>query len=219
MMDEAAFSGAAAAGRDGLATQLRELEAYLADSAAVGNALPPEATEMVARLRELVRALDGLAATFAVTVSEVAAPVDVAEVRRLVLAYASAHADTPGVEYMRADAAGLPGPYAPPRGGLWLARAGDVGVGCVALRPLDGAVAEVKRMYVDPAARGNGVGRALLDALIAGARARGYDTLRLGTLDDMTAAQRLYRSLGFQPIARYRPDELIDTRFYEMSLS
>jgi GNAT superfamily N-acetyltransferase len=219
MTDETALSGAAAAGRDGLATQLRELEAYLADSQAAGQAFPPEATEMVARLRELVAALDGLAASFAVTVSEVSVPADVDEVRRLVLEYASAHADTPGVEYMRADAAALPGPYTPPRGGLWLARDGDVGVGCVALRPLDGAIAEVKRMYVDPAARGNGVGRALLEALIAGARARGYDTLRLGTLDDMTTAQRLYRSLGFQPIPRYRPDELIDTRFFELPLS
>jgi ribosomal protein S18 acetylase RimI-like enzyme len=120
---------------------------------------------------------------------------------------------------MRADAAGLPGPYTPPRGGLWLARAGDVGIGCVALRPLDTGIADVKRMYVDPPARGNGVGRALLEALIAGARARGYETLRLGTLEDMTVAQGLYRSLGFKPISRYRADELVDTRFFEMSLS
>jgi ribosomal protein S18 acetylase RimI-like enzyme len=80
-------------------------------------------------------------------------------------------------------------------------------------------MAEVKRMYVDPASRGNGVGRALMETLIAGARTRGYRTLRLGTLEEMTAAQGLYRSLGFQPIERYRPDELIDTRFFELSLT
>jgi hypothetical protein len=50
----------AAAGRDGLAAQLRELEAFVAQSEAAGEALPPEATEMVERLREIVRALDGL---------------------------------------------------------------------------------------------------------------------------------------------------------------
>lgn len=216
--DESTLPRAASAGREGLAAQLRELEAYVASSAAAGQALPPEAIEMVARLRELVRALDGLAASFAVTASEVTDPRDVEEVRRLMLDYAAAHAETPGVEAMRADAAGLPGSYAPPRGGVWLARAGEVGVGCVALRPLDSTTAEVKRMYVDPASRGTGVGRALLEALIAGARARGYETLRLGTLDDMTAAQGLYRSLGFQPIARYRPDELTDTRFFELKL-
>jgi GNAT superfamily N-acetyltransferase len=174
---------------------------------------------MISRLRELVRALDGLTASFAVTVREVTAPADLDEVRRLVLEYASAHAGTPGVEHMLADAAGLPGPYTPPRGGLWLARAGDVGVGCVALRPLDDTMAEVKRMYVDPASRGNGVGRALMETLIAGARTRGYQTLRLGTLEEMTAAQGLYRSLGFHPVERYRPDELIHTRFFELSLT
>jgi ribosomal protein S18 acetylase RimI-like enzyme len=88
----------------------------------------------------------------------------------------------------------------------------------VALRPLHDGAAEVKRMFVDEGWRGRGVGRALLVALVAGARARGYSTLRLGTLHDMEAAQALYRSLGFAPIERYRPDELIDTRFFELAL-
>jgi GNAT superfamily N-acetyltransferase len=216
--DDTSLPDAAAAGREGLASQLRELEAYMADAAAAGQPLPPEAVEMVARLRDLVRALDGLAASFALTVREATAPRDVDEVRRLVLEYAAGHAATPGVESMRADAAALPGAYTPPRGGLWLARAGEQGVGCVALRPLDSTTAEVKRMYVDPASRGAGVGRALLEALIAGARARGYEMLRLGTLDDMATAQGLYRSLGFKPIPRYRSDELVDTRFFELAL-
>lgn len=50
----------AAAGREGLASQLRELEAFVATTEAAGESLPPEATEMVERLREIVRALDGL---------------------------------------------------------------------------------------------------------------------------------------------------------------
>jgi putative acetyltransferase len=152
-------------------------------------------------------------------VREVRAAEEVAEVRRLVLAHAEARATTPGVDYMRADALGMPGPYVPPRGGLWLATSGDASVGCVALRPLNDETAEVKRMFVDAAWRGRGVGRALLEALIAGARARGYRSLRLGTLRDMTAAQALYHSLGFRPIDRYRPDELMETTFYELTLT
>ena len=144
---------------------------------------------------------------------------EVAEVQRLVLAHAAARSTTPGVEYMRADALGLPGPYVPPRGGLWLATSDDLGIGCVALRPLDAEAAEVKRMFVDAAWRGRGVGRALLETLIDGARARGYKILRLGTLQDMTVAQSLYHSLGFTPIDRYRADELIDTTFYELTLT
>lgn len=54
------INAAAAAGREGLATQLRELEAFVARSEADGEPLPPEAVEMIARLREIVRALDGL---------------------------------------------------------------------------------------------------------------------------------------------------------------
>jgi len=154
----------------------------------------------------------------AFTIREVHDDRDIAEVRRLVLAHAAARATTPGVEYMRADAEGMPGPYVPPRGGLWLAIHEDAGIGCVALRPIERDVAEVKRMYVDESWRGRGVGRALMEAVIAGARTRGYATLRLGTLGDMTAAQGLYESLGFRPIARYRPDELVDTLFYELPL-
>jgi GNAT superfamily N-acetyltransferase len=144
---------------------------------------------------------------------------DMAAVRRLVHAHADARAATPGVEYVRADADGMPGRYVGPRGGLWLAVAGDAGIGCVALRPLDAEAAEVKRMFVDPAWRGHGVGRALMETVVAGARARGYRVLRLGTLHDMDAAQGLYRSLGFVPIERYRPDELMDTRFFELVLA
>lgn len=144
---------------------------------------------------------------------------DLDAVRRLVLAHADARAMTPGVEYVRADAAGLPGPYVAPRGGLWLAVADDSGVGCVALRPLDARTAEVKRMFVDARYRGRGIGRALMERVIAEARARGYETLRLGTLDDMDTAQSLYASLGFAPVERYRPDELIDTRFFALALA
>jgi putative acetyltransferase len=152
------------------------------------------------------------------TVREVGDDRDLTEVRRLVTAHGDARASVPGVEYVYADAARMPGPYAPPRGGIWLAEADGAGIGCVALRPMEDQAAEVKRMFVDEAWRGRGVGRALLEALIAGARARGYDTLRLGTLSDMDAAQGLYKSLGFTPIGRYRPDELMDTRFYELAL-
>ena len=157
-----------------------------------------------------------MAATY--VVREVAVEDDIEQVRRLVRAHGDARAATPGVEYVYEDAARMPGPYAPPRGGIWLAVASEVGVGCVALRPLGDGVAEVKRMFVDAEWRGCGVGRALMDAVIAGARARDHETLRLGTLDDMHAAQALYRSLGFTPVERYRPDELMDTRFFELAL-
>ena len=156
--------------------------------------------------------------TSSFVVREAAGDADIAEVRRLVTAHGDARVTTPGVEHVYADAARMPGPYAPPHGGIWLAHADGVAVGCVALRPVDEDSAEVKRMFVDAEWRGRGVGRTLLETLIIAARSRGYRILRLGTLDDMHAAQALYGSLGFVPIERYRPDELVDTRFFELKL-
>ncbi|MEO6525359.1 MAG: hypothetical protein ABIP93_01910 [Gemmatimonadaceae bacterium] len=62
--DDAEISHAAT-GRDGLAAQLRELEAFAERSEASGDDLPPEAIEMIARLREIVQALDGLTSSMA----------------------------------------------------------------------------------------------------------------------------------------------------------
>jgi hypothetical protein len=58
-------AASAAAGRDGLAAQLRQLEAFAARSVSAGEALPPQVGEMIARLREIVQALDGLTASMA----------------------------------------------------------------------------------------------------------------------------------------------------------
>lgn len=63
MSDSDAVPDAAAAGRAGLVSQLHELEAFVERSKAQGDSLPPEALEMIARLREIVTALDGLTAS------------------------------------------------------------------------------------------------------------------------------------------------------------
>ncbi len=94
-----------------------------------------------------------------------------------------------------------------PGGRLLLARAGDEPVGVGALKPVDGATAEIKRMYVRPEARGRGVGRALLQRLVEDARSEGYRTARLESLRFMTEAHALYRSFGFEDIAMFDGSE------------
>jgi putative acetyltransferase len=116
------------------------------------------------------------------------------------------------------ELAGLPGLYAAPRGRLLLALAGDEAAGCVALRPLDGDICEMKRLFVRPAFRGHGVGRILAERVIAEARSIGYSTMKLDTLPIMRAATYLYESLGFVCCPAYYDTPLKDTIFMELKL-
>jgi GNAT superfamily N-acetyltransferase len=85
-----------------------------------------------------------------------------------------------------------------PRGRLLVARADSEVVGVGALKPVDSTVVEIKRMYVRPQARGQGIGRAILERLLTDARTIGYQIARLETATFMREAHALYRSLGFQ---------------------
>jgi ribosomal protein S18 acetylase RimI-like enzyme len=99
------------------------------------------------------------------------------------------------------ELAGLPGDYAPPGGALILARmpGSDDLVGCVAVRAVPAArdACEMKRLYVRAAARGTRLGRRLALAAMAEGSRLGYTRMCLDTLPTMTAAQALYRQLGF----------------------
>ncbi|MGD0833232.1 MAG: GNAT family N-acetyltransferase [Candidatus Dormibacteria bacterium] len=95
-----------------------------------------------------------------------------------------------------------------PRGILLLAERDSRAAGVGALRRLARGVVEVKRMYVVPDRRGQHVGSAILDRLIAEARGMGATTLRLDTCRFMTEAQRLYRSRGFVEREPYEGTEI-----------
>ncbi len=117
------------------------------------------------------------------------------------------------------ELASLPGKYAPPEGAILLGLIGDEAVGCVALRKIDEGVCEMKRLYVNPKARGTGLGRKLVDDIIAIARARGYDLMRLDTLDTLIEAMNLYERLGFRQIAPYYENPLPGAIYWELTLS
>lgn len=92
---------------------------------------------------------------------------------------------------------------APPAGCLLIARLAGQAVGCAGLRALAPGVGEIKRMWVAPAARGRGIGRAFLRALEEEARRRGLRALRLDTNESLTEALALYRASGYREIARF----------------
>jgi GNAT superfamily N-acetyltransferase len=100
------------------------------------------------------------------------------------------------------------GSYQRPQGLTLLGERAGRPVGVAALRAHEGGLAEVKRMYVAPAARGEGLGAALLDRLIAEARALEASLLRLDTCRFMAEAQRLYRSRGFAERGPYPQSEI-----------
>jgi GNAT superfamily N-acetyltransferase len=143
---------------------------------------------------------------------------DYREARGLFAEYAAALGVDLSFQGFDEELAGLPGKYAPPRGRLLLARTDAGAAGCVALRPLEEDICEMKRLYVRPAFRGLGLGHALVAAVLAEARSAGYRRVRLDTLPSMSAARELYRAFGFAPIPPYNHHPLPGTLFLELAL-
>lgn len=108
--------------------------------------------------------------------------------------------------------------YGEPRGRLWLALCGGEAAGCVALHPLSAESGELKRLYVRPAFRGRGLGRALTERIIADARRIGYREMLLDTLPFLTEAIALYRALGFREIPQYNDSPMCEAVYLRLEL-
>lgn len=108
--------------------------------------------------------------------------------------------------------------YAPPHGCLIVCKAGNDYIGCIGLRPLTPTIGELKRMYVQPAHGGQGIGKQLLLRAIAQANILGYTALRLDTLASMHTAVHLYRKNGFYTIGPYYPNPLPNILYFEKIL-
>lgn len=124
-----------------------------------------------------------------------------------------------GFQDYEAEFAALPGKYAAPEGRLLLAWKGQAVVGCAALRRVDDSSCEMKRVYVRPGARGENLGRRLVESLLAEARAAGYSRVCLDVLPEFSAAQRIYESLGFKPAAPVAFNPVPGTKFLALELS
>ncbi len=144
---------------------------------------------------------------------------DIDAVRELFREYAAQVAEPCCFAGFEREVAELPGEYAPPGGGLWLAREGDAVAGCVALRRLDAASGEMKRLYVRASCRRSGLGRRLARLVVEESRMRRYERLLLDTLPKMREAIALYASLGFCEVQAYSKDPTPGARFFELRIS
>lgn len=116
--------------------------------------------------------------------------------------------------------AALPVKHARPRGAILLADRDGTAVGCGMIQPLSDADAEIKRVYMSPAARGTGAGRLLSQALIDQARADGYARVLLDTNREFAPARALYEKLGFRnrgPYSELLPGTEKHLVFYEFT--
>ena len=143
---------------------------------------------------------------------------DLPAIRELLREYAGSLGFRLDFQDFDRELADLPGAYAPPAGALLLARVDGDAAGCVALRPLEPGICELKRLFVRPEHRGLGLGRLLATAMLEEALRRGYRRIRLDTTPGMESAQALYVQLGFRDIAPYTTNPVAGTRFLELVL-
>ena len=140
--------------------------------------------------------------------------------RRLLREYQAAIEVDLCFQGFEAELADLPARYGRDGAGLWLAWAGALPLGCIALAPMAGSAAvELKRLYVRPEAQHAGLGRALVETALAAAQSAGYATVRLETLTRLAHANRLYDTLGFVEVADFTAQgRACGTRFMERAL-
>jgi putative acetyltransferase len=140
------------------------------------------------------------------------------EIRKLFIEYAESLGVDLSFQGFDEELASLPGKYAEPGGALFLCMRGAESAGCVAVRPIEGDVCEMKRLWVRPRFRGQALGLRLATAAIDAACRLGYRTMKLDTLGSMHHAQRLYRTLGFHEIPPYYDNPIPGAVYLQKSL-
>lgn len=148
------------------------------------------------------------------TLVEATAPAELESVRELFAEYARGVAEPCCFAGFERELAALPESYVV----LLLAQEAGAAAGCVGVRVLDSRTAEMKRLYVRPAYRGRGIGRALSETAIAAARRGGYQRIVLDSLPKMRAALSLYRQLEFREVAPYLPEPTPGALCFELRL-
>ena len=141
------------------------------------------------------------------------------DIRELFLEYAGSLNFNLCFQNFDKELEGLPGDYGLPRGRLILCQVDGKPAGCVALKPLEPGVCEMKRLFVRPQFRRRGLGMILGQRIIDEARGIGYSRMRLDTIQGtMDNAIALYESLGFREIPAYYHNPIPNAFYMELKL-
>lgn len=132
-----------------------------------------------------------------------AEPVAGGAARRLLEAYLQEIAERFDVRIEQRGSASAGAGLAPPEGRFLVLRVGGAARGCGGVRTIAPGVGEVKRMWIEPGARGSGLGRRLLTALEVAAVDLGHRELRLDTHVALGSAMGLYRAAGYREVPPY----------------
>lgn len=108
--------------------------------------------------------------------------------------------------------------YNAPTGVLLLAFDNDKAIACAGVRKIDGTIAELKRMFVDPNYRGLQLGQQILHQAIDAAKGMGYERIRLDTVPYMLTAINIYKGAGFYEIEPYRFNPIAGAIYMEKQL-
>lgn len=147
-----------------------------------------------------------------------AKPDQVNAIRELFLEYANSLEFDLGFQGFQSEIDSLPGNYSAPKGCVLLALKNSELAGCVALKPIDEEICEMKRLFVRPKFQGHGIGRTLVQKILKRAADMGYGKIRLDTVPSMRAAIEMYRAFGFYSIPAYRENPVPGTSYLERTL-
>lgn len=163
---------------------------------------------------------ESVSANGTATILQPPTPEQIAQIKTLFLEYAESLGFSLCFQSFDEELAGLPGMYAPPEGRLLIAYLDGEAVGCAALHKLSDRICEMKRLYVRPSARGQGIGKKLSERIIREARLIGYRRMRLDTIaTQMQTAVALYRAQGFREIEPYRENPIPGALYMELDLT
>lgn len=121
-----------------------------------------------------------------------------------------------GFQHFEEELDALQTMYAKPEGGIILCQTTGGMIGCVGIRKINDDTAELKRMYIKPAFQNRGMGKQLLQKAIELACSLHYKSIRLDTLDHMTAAINLYKKFGFCEIPAYYHNPNKNALYFEL---